>query len=178
MNIDGCTVLFILPRQGFPDDVFNDASMAAANSRAQIQVASVNGETVESKRNILVLPDVAVSDVDVSTVDAVVLVGCKDAVPYLEREPVYEVLRTARETGTVIGAICATPLLLGKTGLLDGLTVTGHETVLAHADEYGFTSADDAVAVDDGVVTAAEEYATRFGEELVDQVHQRVKQKE
>jgi len=90
--------------------------------RAEIEVllASLNDEkAVKGANGITVLADMQVKDVDVATLDMIVLPGGWDGTYALaDDENVQSILKEMDAKGKNIAAICAAPFALNKAGVL------------------------------------------------------------
>ena len=124
--------------------------------RADLPVSTVgvSGKTVTGAHGIAVTADITVSELDLSSeIDAVILPGGMPGTLNLDACPtVHKVLELANDRGSVIAAICAAPMILGKKGLLVGkeaICYPGFEKDLA-----GATISDKKVVRDGKIITA------------------------
>lgn len=95
--------------------------------RAQIEVLMVGVQhmQVTSSRNITVLMDTTLENIDKDTIDLLVLPGGMPGVDNLYTDDkVIEWIRHFDEKCKKIGAICAAPSILGRLGMLKGHQVT------------------------------------------------------
>jgi len=100
---------------------------AAARSYYQVKTlfASPDGEEVISSGGMRVVPDMAVSDIDVDAVDAVVVNG--GSIWSTPNAPdISEVLQRARAAGKTVGGICDGTMALARAGLLDAVPHTSN----------------------------------------------------
>lgn len=91
--------------------------------RANIETAtvSITGQPVPGSHNITVTADLSLDQVDLDRADMIVLPGGGPGYQNLGREPrVEQLVRDAAERGLWVAAICASPNLLGRWGLLEG----------------------------------------------------------
>lgn len=102
---------------------------AAARSYFQIDTrfATPAGKPVTSSGGLKVTPDLAVEDIDVSAIDALVVNGgaawSQDDAPDIGK-----VLVAARDAGKTVAGICDGTLALAKAGLLDAVAHTSNST--------------------------------------------------
>nr|WP_314257099.1 DJ-1/PfpI family protein [uncultured Devosia sp.] len=93
----------------------------------ETKFATPGGTAVTSAGGLKVTPDLAVEDIEVGTIDALVVNGgeawSKDDAPEIG-----EVLIAARDAGKVVGGICDATLALAKAGLLDEVAHTSNST--------------------------------------------------
>lgn len=105
---------------------------AAARSYYNVKTlfASPDGREVVSSGGLRVTPDLAVGDIDVNEIDAVVVNG--GTIWSTPNAPdISEVLQQARAARKTVGAICDGTLALARAGLLDDVphTSNGPETL-------------------------------------------------
>lgn len=112
----------------------------------------ISGREVTSAHGITVKADILADDVVSEGLEMIVLPGGPDAIN-LEKSPlVQQLLDTATERGLPIGAICFSPSILGRKGLLKGkkaVVFPGNEEAL-----IGATVLHDPVCVDGNIITA------------------------
>ncbi len=120
----------------------------------EVQMVSITEATkVWGAHDIMVGMNHIIEDVDISSVDAVLLPGGMPGTMHLkESEKVRELLMQANDEGKLIGAICAAPIVLGACGLLQGKRATcypGFEEELT-----GATTVVEPVVIDGNIVTS------------------------
>ena len=101
--------------------------------RAEIQVtvAALSDGVVVGSRGIKVEPDATLSELDLDSFDAVVLPGGMDGTLHMmEDERLIEALRGMHAKGKLTAAICAAPMVLAKAGIVSGVPITAHPSVL------------------------------------------------
>lgn len=100
--------------------------------RADIDVclASLDGQPVTGRSNIMIHADTALADVMSQSWDMIVLPGGLPNAELLSQNPLVQAITTSMvEQGKYIAAICAAPKALANFGLLDGIKVTSHPSV-------------------------------------------------
>ena len=102
---------------------------AAARSYFQIDTrfATPDGQPVTSSGGLKVTPDMAVDDIDVGAIDALVVNG--GAIwSQADAPDIGKVLVAARDAGKTVAGICDGTLALAKAGLLDDIAHTSNST--------------------------------------------------
>ena len=97
------------------------------------------------------------SGVGVNDFDGLFFIGGPGALEYLDNESSYSLLRNWQTTGKPYGAICISPRILAKAGVLQNKKATGWngDRELANLfSQYGVEYIDEPVVRDDNVVTA------------------------
>ena len=102
---------------------------AAARSYFQIDTrfATPGGKPVTSSGGLKVTPDLAVEDIDVGAIDALVVNG-GTAWSQADAPDIGKVLLAARDAGKTVAGICDGTLALARAGLLDEVEHTSNST--------------------------------------------------
>ena len=94
-------------------------------------------------------------DLDVATVDAVVVPGgTVNADTIRTDEDAQQIVRQALETDTVLAVICHAPWLLVSAGLAKGRTLTSFPSLSVDLQNAGATWKDEEVVVDGSLITS------------------------
>jgi len=101
--------------------------------RAKLEVVTAavgTTRTITASRNMILVADALWSEIDPDDFDVILLPGGAGGTAKLAgHPPLLEVLRTFNRAGSLIGAICAGPLVLQAAGILPGRRVTCHPGV-------------------------------------------------
>ncbi|MFN3669045.1 MAG: type 1 glutamine amidotransferase domain-containing protein [Brevundimonas sp.] len=99
--------------------------------------------------------DRTLSETDASTYDALLLPGGVANPDQLRGdENAVAFVRAFFDAGKPVAAICHAPWLLVEAGVADGRTMTGYPSIRTDLRNAGATVVDEAVVVDDGLVTS------------------------
>jgi 4-methyl-5(b-hydroxyethyl)-thiazole monophosphate biosynthesis len=139
--------------------------------RAGIQVDTVGvvGSVINSAHGIRIMVDKKLSEVTHTDYDAIILPGGNPGYINLGRSTqVIEMVKKFNSQNKLIGAICASPSILAKEGLLDNKRATiypGNEKLLAYPR-------DKPVVIDGNIITSqgpgtAMEFALKIVEKLL-----------
>jgi len=127
--------------------------------RAEIEVylAGTTDPPVASARGVKVIPDILIDDVtdydvdDVTDYDAIVLPGGDPGYMNLAGdERVLKLVKDAYKKGKYVAAICAAPSVLGKAGIMEGITATHYPGI----DVMGAKYTNERVMRDGTVITS------------------------
>lgn len=137
--------------------------------RANIDVKTVGvtGKNVTSSCGITVAADIDIADVDLDSIDAVILPGGAVGVENLDNsKAVHQAIDTAVNADKYVCAICAAPSILGKKGLLDGVEATAYPTFMKYLDN---ADASEKYVVTDGkfITARGAGVSVEFGLEIV-----------
>ena len=126
-------------------------------SRAGIEVvvAGLEKREVEgSNTGLKVIAHTVLDEVDVDTLDMVVLPGGLPGAEYLAKsDKVKSIIKALNEKNKPVGAICAAPWALKEAGVLEGVKHTNYPGFESHTGKDGYI-ADQKVVIDGNVVTS------------------------
>jgi putative intracellular protease/amidase len=122
----------------------------------ETRFATPGGKPVTSAGGLRIMPDLAVEDIDIADIDALVVNGgtawSRDDAP-----DIAAVLVAARNAGKTVAGICDATLALAKAGLLDAVRHTSNSA--ENLDPTGYAGKalyqDQAAAVVDGRIVTA-----------------------
>lgn len=120
--------------------------------------------------------EIKLSDLDVSDFDGVVFIGGPGALSHLDNENSYKIAKDAVNQNKILAAICISPMILAKAGVLRDKRATVWTSPLDKKpkkvlEENGAKYQDKNVVIDGNIVTAngpgaAEEFGKAVGEAL------------
>ena len=114
----------------------------------EVQYAGIGGKLVTGGKGITVQADCTVEEMDLQTMDMIVLPGGLGGVhSILASETAMAAVRYAYENGKYVAAICAAPSILAKLGITNGKQATVYPGM---ESEMGSALMQDANAVRDG----------------------------
>jgi putative intracellular protease/amidase len=152
------TIVIILT-EGFADwETTLLGAVARGFYKAEVKYAAPGGKSVTSTGGMKVTPNLALEDVDVRNLDA--LVVCGGEIWQTPKAPdLGSLLHAAHDAGKVIGAICDGTVATARTGLLDGAAHTSNgagylDKAIGYRGAAKYRDVPHAV-VDQKIVTAA-----------------------
>lgn len=145
-------MIYVLLADGFeeieaiePIDIMRRAGLT-------VMTAGIQSKNVCSAHDIKVEADITVEDINPADMEMLILPGGAGHVLLDESVEVHKLIDYAVENNIYIAAICASPSILGKKGLLNGKKATcfpGFEQYLSGAKVVG-----DKAVVDGNIITA------------------------
>ena len=123
--------------------------------RAEIEVvvAGLIDGVITASRGVRLLPDVSLDEALNQDYDMIVLPGGLPGSDHLANdERIIKILRAMNESGRFVGAVCAAPKVLVRSGVLDGKQATAYPGVLKAELHPEITDA--AVTRDGSVITS------------------------
>ena len=159
-------MIYMLLTDGFEDiealetlDIIRRAGLLA-------KTVGIKSEKVVSSHDVTVLCDQIFEDTDFSDMTMLVLPGGPGHIAFSESEKVTDLIKSTYEKGILIGAICASPSVIGKLGLLKGVRFTcfpGFENMA----KGGIYSPEKAVSSGQFITARGAGAASDFGFEIV-----------
>jgi len=118
--------------------------------------------------------DLLIEEVDPKNFDAVIFVGGPGCLRYLDNENSYEIAKETVLEGKILGAICISPVILAKGGVLKGKKATVWTSPLDKSPikilkKNGAEFVDEKVVQDGKIITAnGPDAAKDFGEKILE----------
>jgi protease I len=149
-----------------------------------LETAGVKTTTVSAKKETAigvyggeVNADLIVQEMNIQDYDAVVFIGGGGALKYLDNEVCYKIIKETVKAGKVLGAICISPVILAKAGVLKNKKATVWSSPLDKGPikilkENGAEYLDEDVVIDGKIITAnGPSSATKFGETIIENLY-------
>lgn len=165
-------VLLVVAQQGFQPIEYAHTKEELEKAGFSIDIAAPNKEKATAADGTQIEPDTAIKDVNIEEYKAVVLIGGPGALSLAEHPETFELLRKAEESKKLIAAICISPVILAKAGILKGKRATVWSSPtdtwpIEELEKNGAIYTDKDVVRDGRVITANGPAAARsFGREI------------
>lgn len=119
-------VLFIIAHDGFQPMEYSAPKKILESAGIEVVTASdLGGVAVSLIGQEQAKVDVALSEVEVSDYVGLFFIGGAGALEHLDNDQSYEIIRKAAAGGKIFGAICISPRILAKAGVLKNKKATG-----------------------------------------------------
>ncbi|MDI6811528.1 MAG: DJ-1/PfpI family protein [archaeon] len=169
-DLSGRNVLMVIAPEDFRDEELFEPKAIFEQRGAKVTISSTSTDTAKGMIGGEVKPDLKISEVDVENYDAIVIVGGVGSREYLwEDEELRTLVTEAYGKDKVVAAICISPVVLAKAGVLEGkkATVFPDRGAINELEQSGATYVDQSVVVFDKVVTgrdtaSADEFALKI----------------
>jgi protease I len=165
-------VLMIIAPRGFRDEEFQEPKIILEKEGFKVVVASTVAGTAEGMFGLNVTPDTTVDKVNPTEFDAVAVVGGSGSPTYLwNNVQVQKIVQALHQKGGLVSAICLSPVVLAKAGLLKGKKATVFRTAdsITELKKGGALISDAPVVVDEKIITGkGPEAAREFGRKIVE----------
>lgn len=117
-------MIYVLLADGFEDIEALEPVDILRRAEIDVKTVGVTGKTVTSSHGITVYADIEIGEIDTGSMDMLVLPGGPGYSNLESSEAVQELITYATENDIYIAAICASPSIIGKRGLLSGKKYT------------------------------------------------------
>ena len=134
------------------DELAKAGAQVKVYSSSTDPIQAVAGDTTPTQK---IDVDGTFGDLDVATVDAVVVPGGTVNADHIRTdEDAQEIVREAYDAGKVLAVICHGPWLLVNAGLADGKRLTSYQSLALDLKNAGATWVDEEVVVDGNLITS------------------------
>ena len=163
-------ILMVIAPKDFRDEGLFEPKEIFEEKGAKVTIASTSTDIAKGMLGGTVKQDLKISDVNVEGYDAIVIVGGISSKKYLwEDEELRALVKEAYNKDKVVSAICLSPVVLAKAGVLEGkkATVFPDQVAINELKENGAIYVDKSVVVSDRVITgrdseSAKEFALKI----------------
>jgi protease I len=171
-NLSGKKVLMIIAFRDFRDQEYFVPRKIFEDSKVEVKTASDKKGRAIGADGGDVEVDYLIPEVSVDEFDAIVFVGGPGALQHLDNENSYKLAKEAVEKGKILGAICISPVILAKAGILKGKKATVWtdftKSQAKILKENGAIFEEKDVVVDERIVTGnGPQAAEKFAKEIV-----------
>ncbi len=172
-NLDSKTIAMIIALKDFqdeeyfvPKEIFEKADLEVITISKEIgkAIGSEGGEATV---------DIDLSKFNISDFDAIVFIGGSGALEYLDNEVSYKIARDAVYNNKVLAAICISPAILAKAGVLSGKKATVWSSILDKSavrilEQNGAIYQKGQVVVDGNIITGdGPAAANKFADSII-----------
>jgi protease I len=168
----GKRILLVVAQEQFRDEECFVPKQLFEAAGAEVTVAAEYTETAKGTLGGSIKPDIRISEARIDDYDALVISGGSGSKKYLwDNKYLHELVKEADACNKVISAICVSPVVLARTGILKGKESTVFESpdTLHELEEHGAVYLDRDVVVSGRVVTGRDpKSADAFGKAVLE----------
>jgi protease I len=172
-------IVLVLASNGFQPIEYSDTRAALEEAGYTVTLVSDRaGKTVDAAGNAGPEVTLTFDSISATDYDGVFIIGGAGAQKLMNDATLHKVMKDARDGGLLWGAICISPRILCKAGLLDNKKVTGwgfqeFKTIAAQQCPSAMVL-NEPVVVDGKLVTAnGPSAAKEFGQKIIDLLKKR-----
>ena len=169
-------VAMIIAFNNFKDEEYLDTKEELKKGGIEIEVVSnsigiakgVGGTKVEIKKTI--------KELNIDDYDGIVFIGGSGALENLDNSDSYKIAKEAISKNKILAAICISPVILAKSGVLNGKKATVWSSILDKSpikelEKNGAIYLDQLVVVDGKIITGnGPKAAHQFGKTIVQEI--------
>lgn len=164
-------VIFVVAHEGYQPVEYSAPKQILESVGFEVVTASDKADMAIAKDSSITPVDVILDDVRIEDYDGLFFIGGPGALRHLDNVVSYTLLKKWKETGKPYGAICISPRILAKAGVLRNKKATGwdedNELALIF-EKNGVDYVRESVVTDGDVVTAdGPKAAQDFGREIL-----------
>jgi protease I len=148
-------VVLVVSPKDFRDDEFEAPHNLLGKLGAKVTVASLNKGECTGVDGTKVQAVVSVQDLKAADYDAIVFIGGPGMVKHVDDQSLQNAARVFANAGKLVAAICISPVILAKAGLLKGVRATVTEGMERTLQELGAEVVSDEVVVSGKIITAS-----------------------
>ncbi|KXS43849.1 MAG: protease I [Methanohalophilus sp. T328-1] len=165
-------ILMVIAQKNFRDEEFLQPREIFENAGFDITVATNQNKVAKGMLGGKVKPDTTISSEKADSYDAIVISGGGGAKQYLwDNKELHEIVQDAYKQDKLIAAICVSPVVLAKAGILKGKksTVFSDPESVKQIKRGGADYKDKEVIRDGHIITARDPKAARsFGKTVTE----------
>ncbi|MBI3634444.1 MAG: DJ-1/PfpI family protein [Candidatus Yonathbacteria bacterium] len=170
-------ILLIIAQEGFQVKEYFDTRTELEAEGIVVVTGAPLALSALSHKNGEVMPDITLAGVRLSDYDGVFAIGGSGALKSLDNEETTRIFQEAQKLENYpYGAICISPRILAKAGVLKGKRATGWDNdgeLGAIFEKYGVIFEDAPVVADGVIITANGPLAARdFGKKIAEIVRE------
>jgi len=150
--------IFVVAPERFRDEEFAEPKRALEAAGHRVSVASTRGGTATGMLGARVAVDLTLAQAKAEDCDALVIVGGAGSPVHLwDSAPLVALAKSVYAAGKPVGAICLSPPVLARAGILAGKRATTYpaDRAILELKRGGATYVEEAVVQDGTVVTAS-----------------------
>ena len=171
-ELEGKRVLMVVAPEGYREDELSVPSGIFKELGAEVVVASTRACTgiAHGMSGGEVAVNLSIGNVNLSEYDSIVIVGGVGSMKYLwDDSDLRDMVRVAYDSHMTVAAICLSPVVLARAGILRDKECTAFITAKEELIKNGGKYQDKGVVVSGNIVTAkGPEYATEFAIAVAD----------
>lgn len=170
-------IAMVVAYKDYQDIEYQDTREAFDQAGFKVTIVSSSLGQASGKLGGSLKVDLALADLKVADFDAVVLIGGPGAPEHLDNETSYKIVQEAQVQDKVLAAICISPTILAKAGVLSGKKATVWSSVVDRSPikvlkDNGAEYLDQKVVQDGKIITANGPAAAKeFGKTIVEALH-------
>ena len=168
----------IIAFEGFKDEEYLKTKEKLEEAGIEVKTFSNLSGTAKGADGTEVEIALTLRDLNIDDYDAIVFIGGPGALENLDNDQSYQIAQEAVSKNKILAAICISPVILAKSGVLNGKRATVWSSILdkspiVRLEENGAMYVNQPVVVDGNIITAnGPQTASQFGEAIAEKLSQ------
>ena len=146
--------LIFLPKKDFNDEEFTIIKKRLLKAGEKVFITSDDQSVCSGCKGMKVKSDISFYNVNVNNFEAFILIGGIGSKSYWKNESLHKIIKKFFDAKKVIAAICSSPIILAKAGILQNKKATCYSEDKMELINAGIDYQDKNVIVDGNVITA------------------------
>jgi len=167
----------VIAWRGFRSEEYFEPKRILEQAGVVVKTASVEKGIAKGTGIGSTKVDLLIGEINPLDFDAVIFVGGPQALQYLDNQNSYRIIRETVKCGKILAAICISPTILAKSGVLQGKKATVWYSAVNRQPieilkENGANFVDQDVVQDGNIITAnGPGAAKKFGKTILEVLH-------
>ncbi|MDH3267396.1 MAG: DJ-1/PfpI family protein [Ignavibacteria bacterium] len=167
-NLTQNSFLIFLPKKDFNEEEFTIIKKRLLKARKQVFITSDDHLVCSGSKGMKVKSDTSFYNVNVNNFSSLILIGGSGSRNYWKNESLHKIIKKFSDAKKVIAAICSSPVILAKAGILQNKKATCYSEDKMELINAGIDYQDRNIVIDGNVVTADNVHsALQFAESVL-----------
>ncbi len=164
-------VILIISQEGYQPIEFSNTKAEIEKAGLTTQVASITKDIATAADGSTYNPDLSIEEINPDNYKAIAIIGGPGSPKLLESNSLLEKIKEFNSKNKIVAAICFSPVILAKAGILKGkkATVFPNQDLINKLKEAGAIYTAETVTKDNNIITGnGPDAATEFGKTIAD----------
>lgn len=148
------SILIFLPKKDFNEEEYSIVKRILLKAGKNIFITSDDHFVCSGSKGMKVKSDTSFYNVKVKNFSALLLIGGRGSRDYWNNEKLHKIVNRFNESKKIIGAICSSPVILARAGVLQNKSATCFSEDKMELINAEINYQDRAVVIDGNIVTA------------------------
>jgi len=163
------SVLLIIAAKDFNEAEFATVKNELLKHGFAIFIASDTTGLCRGDNGMKIKTDVHFYNINCRNFDAIIVIGGKGIINYLDNNLLLNVIRSFFEEGKITASICAAGVILANAGITGGAYITGYPEIKNEVEKYGGNFIDRPVVIHKNIITGKDPAAAyEFSAAVID----------
>ncbi len=164
-------LLIILPSRDFNEDEYNIIRNYLRKAGIGIFISSAGSGTCTGGRNLKVQTDVNLYNINPKNFSGIIFIGGSGVLKDINSKDLHILAEKFDSLDKLVSAICAAPLILAKSGLLDGIEATCNKKYREDLENLGVKYVEQSTVQSGNIITSqSPETAREFAQLVVNYI--------